>query len=53
MLVGGEAYVRQHGEKFVLALTNMMNSNEDPDIYRRLALMRAMNVLLPTVHAEV
>jgi len=51
-VLGGVEHVRTHGEVFVARLADIMNGAEDPDIYRRLSIVRALNVLLPTVPAE-
>ena len=53
MVLGSVEYVRAHGEEFVSATVAIMQSSDEPDIYRRLVVARAINVLLPVVRAEV
>jgi len=52
MTLGGADFVRQSGEAYVAALVRIMHNTADPDIYTRLAIMRACNILLPSVPAE-
>jgi len=52
MVLGSVEYVRAHGEEFVSATVAIMQSSDEPDIYRRLVVARAINVLLPVVRAE-
>jgi len=52
MLLGQRDFVIANGEAYVSALLQIMQREESPDIYQRLSLARAINVLLVTVPSE-